>query len=232
VTVGLFVVNFFYAFKIALEMNLGFSPILSSIELLHIFVIEIALLAYFYNMYQKESLNINLMDRSTFIDLSTLYNLDQYSMVALNIFMIIYPFRFFAFISRFNFSTSIRGMLNTITRISPGLFTYFNIVAIIVLCISISSMHLLGPIIPEMNSLSSACFMILSVNLFDLPQIRTLLEDGGPIYTPLIIFLYQQLMTCSFIIFIALAVYLFGKAVVFEKSIAVENEDEDQTDWI
>lgn len=43
----------------------------------------------------------------------------------------------------------------------------------------------------------------------------------------MIVFFYQQLMTFSLCIFIALAVYLFSKAVVYEKSMAVENEDED-----
>ena len=120
-------------------------------------------------MFEKSVYPMDLMDREYFYDLSLLHNLDLYSMIALNGFMIIYPFRFFAFISRYNFSTSIKGVLNTVVRISPGLFTFVSIVLIISLSVATSSMLLLGPIIPEMETFLGATFMTLSTNLMDLP---------------------------------------------------------------
>ena len=50
-------------------------------------------------------------------------------------------------------------------------------------------------------------------------------------FYPLIIFVYQQLMTFSMVTFIALSVYLFAKAIAQEKSIAVSNEDEELADY-
>lgn len=76
ITFGLFLTNLFHSFKIALEMNLGFSVIINTIEFVHISVIEIALLAYFYSMFLKSSFELDLLDRDKFVDMSTLYHLD------------------------------------------------------------------------------------------------------------------------------------------------------------
>lgn len=46
--VGLFISNFIYTFKLALELNLGISMIINALELLHIFIVELALLFFFY----------------------------------------------------------------------------------------------------------------------------------------------------------------------------------------
>jgi len=164
--------------------------------------------------------------------MSLLYNLDQYCATALNSSLVIYPFRFFAFISRYNFSVSVRGILNTIVRISPGLFTYFNIVAIIALCVSASSGLLLGPIVPEMSSLTGAIFMTLSTNLMDLPQLREYIASGANTWHPLIVFTFQKLMTFALVVCIALAVYLFAKAVACEETVAVESKMENQAPWV
>ena len=217
----LFLTNFIYTFKIALELNLGFSVIINAVELFHILVVEVALVALYYSMYQKSSFPLDLMDRESFTDMSLIYNLDQYCIIALNSSLIFYPFRFFAFISRYNFSTSIRGILNTVVRISPGLFTYFTIVVIIAFSISASLMGLVGPFIPEMSNVQGAVVMSLSTNLLDLPQIREDMATGINVWQPIIIFFYQKLMVFSLVICIALAVYLFVNAIQYEETIAV-----------
>jgi len=63
---GLFLTNFIYTFKIALELNLGFSVIINALELLHILIVEVALMFLFYSMYMKSLLPLDLMDSSTF----------------------------------------------------------------------------------------------------------------------------------------------------------------------
>lgn len=171
VAASLFLTNFIYTFKIALELNLGFSIIINSFELLHILFVEVALMFFFYSMYLKSFFPLDLTDTgsSTFYDMSLIYNLDYLCVIALNSFLVIYPFRFFAYISRYNFATSIKGILNTIVRTAPGLFTYFSIVLVISLSVSASSMLLMGPVVPEMSSMTGAIFMTLSTNLMDLP---------------------------------------------------------------
>ena len=172
------------------------------------------------------------MDQKTFVDLSFYYMMDKYSMISLNFMMIYYPFRLFSFISRFNFSASVRGVLNTIVRMSPGLFTYFTIVLIMALSFSVSAMLLLGPFIPEMDSIPGAFFMICTVNLFDLPTFRDSSMHPNYTYFPVFAFFVNCISKVGMVVFIALTVYLFGKAVTLEKSIAVENQDEDQTEFI
>ena len=162
----LLVINFVYAVKIVLEMNLGFSVVLNAIDFFSIFLLEAALFICIFNTMSKRSLEIDLLDSSTFVDLTMLYTLDKYSLMALNLSMVFYPFRFFGFISRFNFSTPIKGTLNTILRMSPGLFTYFVIVLIVAICVTTSSMLLLSPDIPAMNTFLNAFFMTFSVNFF------------------------------------------------------------------
>ena len=51
-------------------------------------------------------------------------------------------------------------------------------------------------------------------------------------FYPLIAFSFQQLMQFGMVTFIALAVYLFAKAIVCEPSVAVPNPDEDQADML
>ena len=63
---GLFLTNFIYTFKIALELNLGFSVILNALELLHILIVEVALLFLFYSMYMKSFFPVDLMDTESF----------------------------------------------------------------------------------------------------------------------------------------------------------------------
>ena len=153
--------------------------------------------------------------------------------IALNIFLIFYPFRLFAFISRFSFSIRMNGILNAVARMSPGLFSYLTIVCIISVCITVSSMLMLGPIIPEMNSFTGAYYMTLTVNFFNLPQFKEMISSPNQaVFTPLIIFGFQQLMTFLMVTFIALSVYLFSKVIVYEKSVAVLNEDEEQADYL
>ena len=129
-----------------------------------------------YSIYMKREFEICLFDNKEFVDLSLLYVVDKYTMTALNMMMIFYPFRIFAFISRFNFSIAINGMLNAIVRMSPGLFTYGAIVIIIALCISVSTMNLIGPIIPEMSSFTGALFMTMTVNFFEHEKFSKLIE--------------------------------------------------------
>ena len=63
---GLFLSNFIYTFKIALELNLGLSVIINALELLHILIMEVALMFLFYSMYLKSSFPLDLMDSGTF----------------------------------------------------------------------------------------------------------------------------------------------------------------------
>lgn len=220
-------INFVYTIKIALEMNLGFSTLTNTIEFCHIFVVEIALIGYIYSTVTKRDFELDILDRGTFVDMSLFNMVDKYCRVALNMAMIFYPFRFFAFISRFGFSTAIKGMLNVIVRMSPGLFTYFTIVLIISICISVSSMLLLGPIIPEMHSFWGAYFMTLTANFFDNPQFRELVFAPNQQYYPLIVFAFQQMMNFSMVVFIALTVYLFTKAAQYEKDFSNDSENEE-----
>lgn len=47
--VGLmFLMNIIYAAKVALEMNLGFSPCINTLEFIHILIVEVALLCFMY----------------------------------------------------------------------------------------------------------------------------------------------------------------------------------------
>ena len=226
-------IYFVYAAKVALEMNLGFSALINTLECIHILLVEVALLCFLYSTIMKREFKIDLLDTETFVDLSLFNVLDKYCSIVLNMFLIFYPFRLFAFISRFSFSKMINGTLNTVVRMSPGLFSYFTIVFIISICISVSSMLLLGPTIPEMNSFEGAYFMTLTVNFFDLPAFKEMITTPNQtMFYPLIIFVYQQLMTFSMVTFIALSVYLFSKAIAQEKSIAVSNEDEEQADYL
>ena len=49
VLVGLmFLMNIIYAAKVALEMNLGFSPCINTLEFIHILIVEVALLCFMY----------------------------------------------------------------------------------------------------------------------------------------------------------------------------------------
>ena len=94
-------------------------------------------------------------------------------------------------------------------------------------------MLMLGPIIPEMNSFTGAYYMTLTVNFFNLPQFKEMISSPNQaVFTPLIIFGFQQLMTFLMVTFIALSVYLFSKVIVYEKSVAVLNEDEEQADYL
>ena len=75
--------------------------------------------------------------------------------------------------------------------------------------------------------------MTLTVNFFDLPVFREMIiSPNQTIFYPLIIFGFQQLMTFSMVTFIALSVYLFTKAIAYEKTVAVTNEDEEQADYL
>lgn len=44
----MFMMNFVYAIKVALEMNLGFSALINTLECFHILVVEVALLCFSY----------------------------------------------------------------------------------------------------------------------------------------------------------------------------------------
>ena len=181
----------------------------------------------------KRTFELDLLDTETFVDFSLFNLLDKYCSLSLNMFLIFYPFRLFAFISRFNFSEMLNGTLNTIVRMSPGLFSYFTIVFIISISVSFSTMLLFGPMIPEMNTFAGAYFMTLTVNLFDLPEFRDLIQTPNQsFFYPLIAFSFQQLMSFGMVTFIALTVYLFAKAIVFEPSVQVSNADEDQADML
>lgn len=170
----MFLVNMVHAAKVALEMNLGLSSVINTLEFIHILVVQVSLLCFMYSTIVKRDFEIDLLDTETFVDFSLFNLLDKYCSIALNICLIYYPFRLFSFISRFSFSEMLNGTLNTIVRMSPGLFSYFSIVFIISICVSVSSMLLFGPMIPEMNSFAGAYFMTLTVNLFDLPAFRDL----------------------------------------------------------
>ena len=147
-------------------------------------------------------------------------------MVALNLMMIFYPFRLFCFISRFNFASSVRGMLSAIVRMTPAICTYMTIVLFMGICVSTSSMLLLGPIIPEMSTFIGAMCMTLTVNPFELASFRDLMHDSNQMYYPIFGFYVNILCKLGTVIFIALVVYLFSHTVNHE-TIAVENEDAD-----
>ena len=168
----LMLANLVYTGKIALEMNLGFSVLINALEFMHLFILEVSLFAYCYSMLMKRSFEVDLLDRGTFVDLGMFYFLDKYSMIALNMCLIFYPFRLFTFISRFNFAKSVNGMLNTIFRITPGIFTYMTIILVISSCISFSCMLLLRQYIPQMRTIMGAIFNTLSINFFELSDFR------------------------------------------------------------
>ena len=235
--IGLMVLtNLIYMVKIALEMNLGFGAFLINfLDCCHMFILEVALAGYSYSTLTKRNFKIDLLDNTEHVNMSMFIMVDVYSMIAINMLFIFYPFRIFAFISRFNFSTAIRGTLNSIVRMSPGLATYFTIVLIVGVIISISNMLILSPIIPEMNTFVGAFYMTLTVNFFELQTIQDIITvpNSTPMILPMIIFLFQSLINFGMVVFMALTVYLFSKSIVFEKSVSVENQDEqDQTDTI
>lgn len=112
------------------------------------------------------------MDNVSFVDLSFEYMLDNYALIGLNIMMIFYPFRLFSFISRFNFSSQISGVLSTIVRVSPGICTFITIAIIVSTAFSVSAMLLFGPHVPSMGSFSGAFYILSSQNLFEVPEVR------------------------------------------------------------
>lgn len=83
-------------------------------------------------------------------------------------------------------------------------------------------MLLLGPFIPEMKTFQGAFFTTHSMNLMDLPAFREMLLHQNLIYFPVFAFFVNCMSNFGMVIFVALTVYLFNKAVVLEKSIAVE----------
>ena len=130
-------------------------------------------------MLMKRTIEVDLLDRETFVDMGMFYFLDKYSMTALNMCMIFYPFRLFTFISRFNFSHSVKGMLNTIFRITPGLFTYLAIMFVVSCCVSVSCMLLLRQYIPQMGTFVGAMLNTLTINFFELAEFRAMQEQSN-----------------------------------------------------
>ena len=180
-------------------------------------------------MIYKRTVEVDFMDHETFVDLSFSHMLDKYSMLVLNLMMIFYPFRIFSFISRFNFSSQIGGVLSTIARISPGMCTFVTIAIVCIGSLSVSGMLIFGPYIPCMDHFLGAFSVISSQSLFDLQEFR---DNSQMSHFSLFAVFVNAARKFGTVIFVALAVYLFSKAIVFEKALAVENEDEDQTEFI
>lgn len=185
---------------------------------------------------RKRDLEVDFMDNASFVNLSFEYMLDTYALMGLNIMMIFYPFRIFSFISRFKSSSQISGVLSTIVRMFPGICTFITIAIIASTAFSVSAMLLFGPYVPSMSSFLGAFFVLSSQNLFDVPEVRdelvSGLEQANHLHFPIFAVFINSVSKFGTVIFIALTVYLFGKAFVLEKALQDENEDEHQAETI
>ena len=123
-----------------------------------------------FSIHAKRKIDIPFTDSSKFIDFTSYSLLDSYSVLAMCISCVFYPFRLFLFLSRFSSAKGIVAHLNSMARTAPGIGIYISIVATITICVTVCSMLILGPFIPDMREFRTALLFTASNSLMDQPD--------------------------------------------------------------
>ena len=95
------IINLLYFIRILLECRVAVSVYMNTIESVHIAACMGAVILFLTSIYMKRAMTISFFDKSSFVDLTLIYQLDFFSNLMISLCALAYPFRVFLFGARY-----------------------------------------------------------------------------------------------------------------------------------
>ena len=164
----LFIICILYIAKILFELSLGISRFTNFIDIGHLITLLVIVVTKVIEVAMKANKEFNMTDASKFQDFSFFVSIEEINEVALATCSFFYPFKIFQYLAHFKFFNPAKTIINTFSRIAPGILVLFICYAIMFLSWGMAVFILLSPDFPEFSTYLKSLFALFSIDFLNI----------------------------------------------------------------